>query len=239
MNIYITGDTHGNEANGFNKLSSKIFLEGRNLTKNDIMIIAGDAGIVWDGSKTDLFWQKWLAGKKYQTVFIDGNHENHSLLNNYPIEPWFGGKVRNVNGVLLLMRGEIFTLSNGITLLTIGGAKSHDTAFRTKGKSFWPELEQPSEEEQKYTLNNIEKFSWNVDIVVTHTCPARCLQYLSMLNGQYYKPSETELFLDKIAEKLKFKQWYFGHFHIDTYLPNGFIPLYRTIKKVKLSDNID
>ena len=53
MDIFVTGDTH--REHDFAKLE---FFAKRNpqLTKNDYVIIAGDFGGVWDGSREERFW---------------------------------------------------------------------------------------------------------------------------------------------------------------------------------------
>lgn len=63
--IYVTGDTHG--VIDIGKLDSKNFPEGKNLTKNDYVIICGDFGFVWNNDNEDKYWQKWLARKPSST----------------------------------------------------------------------------------------------------------------------------------------------------------------------------
>ena len=78
--IYVTGDLHGTAERGRNRLSARCWPEGRDLTRGDVVIVAGDFGYVWDGSAVDAYWLKWLEGKPWTTCFVDGNHENHALL---------------------------------------------------------------------------------------------------------------------------------------------------------------
>ena len=47
--IYVTGDTHGN----FRRFQPEYFPEQAGLTKNDVVIIAGDFGGVWFGDSRD------------------------------------------------------------------------------------------------------------------------------------------------------------------------------------------
>ena len=65
MSIYVTGDTHGGEANGFKKFSSKNFPEGKSLTSEDYVIICGDFGLIWHNIPTgeEIWWTKWLRNK--------------------------------------------------------------------------------------------------------------------------------------------------------------------------------
>ena len=80
--IYITGDIHREQ--DIHKINPREFTVGDTLTENDYVIICGDFGCVWDGSTGDNFWLKWLDSLPWNTLFIDGNHENFDVLNNDP-----------------------------------------------------------------------------------------------------------------------------------------------------------
>lgn len=110
--IYITGDTH--IPIDIKKLNTHNFPEQKQMTKNDYVIISGDFGGIWKkDSKEDDYWLKWLNNKNFTTLFIDGNHENHTLLNSYPVEIWNRGHIHRVkDSVLHLMRGQVFQLQN-------------------------------------------------------------------------------------------------------------------------------
>lgn len=54
MAIYVTGDIHLNHDSA--KLNSTFFPEGKNLTKNDYVIICGDCGFTWDWSSETRWW---------------------------------------------------------------------------------------------------------------------------------------------------------------------------------------
>ena len=72
--IYITGDTHGNH--DIAKLFPGSFPDGKTLTRDDYVIIAGDFGGVWFGDKRDDITLDFYEEKKYTVLFVDGNHEN-------------------------------------------------------------------------------------------------------------------------------------------------------------------
>ena len=63
--IYITGDTHQNI--DISKLNTKNFPEQKELTKSDYVIICGDFGMVWNNSKEEMYWRKWLEKKNFTT----------------------------------------------------------------------------------------------------------------------------------------------------------------------------
>lgn len=112
--IYVTGDTHANI--DIEKLNTTKFPQQKNLTKDDYLIICGDFGLCWDGSRREMWWQDWLTAKNFTTLWIDGNHENFDMLYQFPLEDRFGGKVRQI-------APDIYHLDRG-QVLTIDGKKS-------------------------------------------------------------------------------------------------------------------
>lgn len=92
--IYVTGDTHANI--DISKLNIDKFPQQKDLTKNDYLIICGDFGLVWDGSRREMWWQDWLSDKNFTTLWVDGNHENFDILYEFPLIDKFGGKVREI-----------------------------------------------------------------------------------------------------------------------------------------------
>lgn len=92
--IYVTGDTHANI--DIEKLNTTKFPQQKTLTKDDYLIICGDFGLCWDGSRREMWWQDWLTAKNFTTLWIDGNHENFDMLYQFPLEDRFGGKVRQI-----------------------------------------------------------------------------------------------------------------------------------------------
>ena len=107
--VYITGDTHGDI--DIHKLAMRNFPQQKSMSKNDSLIVCGDFGCVWDGSKCDRYWQKWYDEKSFTTLFVDGNHENHRMLAEFPIVNQYGGSVHQIQPSLFhLMRGEVFEI---------------------------------------------------------------------------------------------------------------------------------
>ncbi len=113
--VFITGDIHC--PIDIDKLNSKCFDEGNNLTKNDILIICGDAGFVWNGGNRDKKWIEWISRRPWTTVYVDGNHENHNLLKTYPVIDFFGAKAHKISDSLFhIKRGEIMTINDNLFL---------------------------------------------------------------------------------------------------------------------------
>ena len=102
--VYLTGDTHG---------ELDRFKHGRLrwLGKRDIVVVLGDFGFVWDGSKEEQKKLDWLRKRPYTLLFLDGAHENYDLLAQYPVEERFGGRVQALGGnVYHVCRGSVLEL---------------------------------------------------------------------------------------------------------------------------------
>ncbi|MCW8811426.1 MAG: metallophosphoesterase [Ignavibacteriaceae bacterium] len=210
--IFITGDTDGEI--DIRKFNSRKFSEQKNLTKSDFVIVAGDFGLLWDGSNECNYWLNWLSAKNFTTLFIDGNHENFEILNSYPVITWNGGKAHQItNSVIHLMRGQVFVI-DGYKFFTFGGAKSSDKEFRKEGVTWWKE-EMPNREEYDEGIKNLEINEWRVDYVITHTCPIEVQDILIKKFNKNLEVTELNQYLSEIASKTNYKHWYFGHNHLD------------------------
>ena len=230
--IYITGDCHGN----FERFNVSIFPEQNEMTKDDSVIICGDFGGVWnkdEESKMETMILDWLDCKPFTTLFVDGNHENFDRLTAYPVEEWHGGKVHKIRpSVIHLMRGQVYELE-GKKIFTFGGASSHDISggilelddlnFKKKKKeldtgwkpyrinhlSWWKE-ELPSVEEMEEGQRNLQKHNQEVDFIVTHCASSSTA---ALLSHGLYKPDLLTDYLEDIRQNVKFKKWFFGHYH--------------------------
>lgn len=230
--IYITGDCHSN----FERFNKSIFPEQAEMTKDDFVIICGDFGGVWNKeteSKQETMVLDWLDCKPFTTLFVDGNHENFDRLYSYPVEEWHGGKVHKIRpSVIHLMRGQVFEL-DGKKIFTFGGASSHDINggilesndpdFKKKKKrldmgdkpyrinhlSWWKE-ELPSAVEMEEGLKNLEAHGNTVDFIVTHCCASSTL---AVISHGLYKPDILTTYLEELRQKVRFKKWFFGHYH--------------------------
>lgn len=233
--IFITGDTHGDE--DIHKLNTKRFPIQKELSKDDYVIIAGDFGVIWNSntskllSRQDKYLLNWYNQKNYTTLWIDGNHENHCVLNQFPIETWNDGKVHKISdSVIHLMRGQVYNI-NEKTFFTMGGADSVDKYLRIKNVSWWPE-EMPSYEEYQEAMNNLEKVNFKVDYVITHCCGTQLLPRI--YDTQHSRTDELTQFLWHLEKDfgLQFKHWYFGHHHRDIEIDDKHTCLYNNIVEV-------
>lgn len=208
-------------------------------------------------SKEEAYTLDWLNEKPFTTLFVDGNHDNHPRLYTYPVKEWHGGKVHEIRqNVLHLIRGEVYEIE-GSKFFAFGGASSHDIQdgvldirefksynkfkntyrdwqqagkwFRVKGVSWWPE-EMPSGKEYSNALKNLSKHNFKVDYCLSHCAPTFVQSYLS----SSYKSDKLTDFFQEIYYKngLKFKNWFFGHYHTNKQIFDKFCCLYEQIVRI-------
>ena len=200
MRLFITGDTHGDI--DFHKLNTKNFPQGTQLTKKDYVIICGDFGAIWDGAKSDKYLQRWYNEKPWTTLFVDGNHENHDILDSFPISEWNGGKVHFITpSIIHLMRGQVYKIGNK-TFFTMGGAESHDKIYRKEGVSWW-RREMPSNNEYEEGLTNLNKVNNQVDYILSHCAPDR----LQSKIAYWYEHDKLTNYLEIVRQTGEFG-WY-------------------------------
>lgn len=230
MRLIITGDTHGDPVKRFRTVMESIKASEDteyDFTKNDLMAVVGDFGVIWgpDTPKQGRIENRILdelEAMPFTTVFIDGNHENFDRLLAFPEEERFGGKV----GVLrpsvlhLKQRGHVYDFG-GMKTWCFGGGISIDKVLRREGSSWWAE-EKPSKEEYEYGISQLEANGWKVDMVLTHAAPTRALNALNLkpllARDLGYEPNlydPLSPYFDKIAGRLDFDSWVFGHYHKD------------------------
>ena len=221
--IYVTGDTHGN----FRRFQPEYFPEQAGVTKNDVVIIAGDFGGVWFGDSRDDETLDWLERLPFTLAFVCGNHENYDALERYPVAEWHGSKVHRVRPhVLHLMRGQVFELES-YRFFTMGGAKSHDTNHRINHISWWRQ-ELPSDEEYSEALQNLERYNWQVDYIITHCAPTS----IALMGSRHNEADRLTDFLQEVRERAKYHYWLFGHYHDNKAIDEKHILLWEQIVQI-------
>lgn len=213
--IYITGDVHC--PYDISKLNTRNFLEQKIMSKEDILIVCGDMGIVWYNSedkriKEDIYWQKWFSKKNFTTVYVDGNHENFSMLNQYPVVEFHGGLAHKIcDNVYHLIRGEVFEFE-GKKFFCFGGASSHDKEHRIEGISWWPN-ELPNKSEMNNGIKNLKNVNFTVDYIISHCCPTSIQKKICDIDD--YKSDVLTDYFEYVSGISVFKKWFFGHYHMD------------------------
>lgn len=245
--ILFTGDTHrAYDLDKVQRLGSVLRDPGKPM--DNYLIIAGDFGGVWKkpdskrkriNSEDLKFIEETFKDKPFTTLFIDGNHENHAVLNSLPKYKKWGGQVHRItNYCYHLLRGEVYTIQ-GYKIFTMGGAMSVDAEFRIPGVSWWAE-ELISQEDYDRAIANLARHNNTVDYVVSHTCPDSITKIIEQelppfIWGEQQKDPSCE-FLEKLRSTVSFKEWMFGHFHIDkniVYDNTQFHALYNNVISAK------
>ena len=205
--VYITGDMHGDESRLYDK-------EWRKLKKDDVLIICGDFGFVWDNSPREQSTLKYLGSRKFTVCFLDGAHENFELIRKYRQTVWKGGKVHRISGNLFhLMRGEIFEIE-GNKIFAFGGGESLDKDIRMEQQHWW-KAELPSPTEMARGAANLDEYAGQVDYILTHEPPSLVKSAMLLKKGQIDSVNKLNGFLDEIGKYCSYKQWYFGSQHED------------------------
>ncbi|MBQ8029233.1 MAG: metallophosphoesterase [Clostridia bacterium] len=219
--IYVTGDMHG--------ISSRFDDPRlRSLKKNDTLIICGDFGFLWDGSKDELNVLKKLSKKKYNICFIDGTHENFDMLNKLKIKKWKGGKVHQIaDNIFHLMRGQVFNIDNQ-KIFTMGGGESPDIEIRFEMNT-WSEMEIPTRDELIEGVDNLQKCGGKIDIVISHEPPAKIKDFLLLQTNSEASITAINTYLDDVSRTCQFKHWYFGSLHMDKFISTTHICVFNNV----------
>lgn len=212
--IYITGDTHGR----FERVEK--FCERIGTSREDILIILGDAGINFSGGWRDRMKKELLESLQVTIFAIHGNHEQRpQTIGTYKEKMWHGGKVyyeEEYPDLLFAKDGEVFDL-DGKKAIVMGGAYSVDKMIRLMyGYGWWPD-EQPSEEIKRDVERKLDELGWKVDVVLSHTTPLKYEPVEVFLKGidQSNVDKSTEEWLDGIEDRLDYGKWYCGHYHTE------------------------
>lgn len=212
--FYITGDTH----RGFDRVEH--FCERAQTTRDDVLIILGDAGINYYGGARDWALKRHLAELPLTLFSIHGNHEQRPQnIPSYHTAQWNGGTVYvedDFPSLLFAADGSCFSF-DGVKTFVIGGAYSVDKYIRlVRGWGWWAD-EQPDDADKQRVEAQLNDQRWQTDIMLTHTTPLRYEPTEVFLPGidQSRVDKSTEAWLDTIEQRLSYRCWYCGHYHTE------------------------
>lgn len=219
--VYITGDIHGD----ISRFSDS---EMRRVKKGDTLLVCGDFGFVWNGSRREKKLLKKIGKLPFTVAFLDGVHENYDLLADYPVEPWNGGHAQIIDGHLIhLLRGEIYTLENN-RFFVFGGGQSAERDIREEHKTWW-EAEMPSAAEMTDGLARLAENDHQVDYILTHEPSGKASGYLSTDR----KLDGLNVYLNQLEEQARYRHWYFGSLHRDRRLSKQHTAVFRKVLPVE------
>ena len=213
--MFVRGDTHGN----FDFLP--YFCQEHNTTTDDVLVILGDAGILYYGAKKsrEKYLKQYLAEQPITLFCVRGNHEDRPEKRGMTCayNSLVDGEVYSEDvcpNVLYAKDGAVYHW-NGKSILTIGGAYSIDKFYRCAMGWYWNPAEQLTEAEMDaITQQHMGKY---YDYVFTHTCPFTWQPTDLFLSGidQNSVDNSMEIWLEGFSRDIDFGHWYFGHFHAD------------------------
>ena len=219
--IYVTGDIHGDRARLQKGPAAR-------LRKGDALVVCGDFGFLWSGSDEEKKLLRWIGRRKFQTLFVEGTHDNLDLLAGYPVEELGGAPARHLDGNLWhLMRGQVYTLQ-GQSILALGGGHSDDYAQREAGQTWWPQ-ELPREEELPRFREVLAAHDNRVDYVVSHQAPTNIEVCITQ---RYEDVNLLVAFLDEVQRTCRFKGWFFGSYHQNRVVPPKYHCLYDKVQAI-------
>ncbi len=215
--ILITGDIHGD----ITRFKDKRL---RRLKKSDALIICGDFGLIWDGSRKEKRILKGLGRRRYSILFVEGAHENFSELEKYPTEQWCGGMTRKISGNLRqLIRGNVFEIA-GKTVFAFGGGKD-DEANENQSDELKMKYEVPEQNELSEADKRLSERGNRVDYIVSYS-PPRTIAELLMGQVQADKVSS---YLEEKKQCVDFTHWFFGKFHVNKRIPTRFTAVFDSV----------
>lgn len=225
--LYITGDCHG-------ELSKFKTSSARKLKKDDTLIVCGDFGFVWDGSKAETDNLNWLSKRKYNIAFVEGAHENFEMLAKYPVVDYMGGKARQItNNIYQLIRGDIFEIE-GKKIFAFGGGDDEEREVTDIHES--PLFQRlPTEAECEKARANLEKAGHEVDYIISYDSGFAVRRFLEMESNCF---NNLHAFLHEVSQNNKYGKWYFGCFHLDKRIPPAYYCVYKNIYNAETGKEI-
>ena len=226
--IYITGDMHGDICQ-MQKVMSKI-----NCNLKNTLIILGDFGGNYYEDDRDKKFKDAISNYNINLFIIRGNHDADPV-NSCPdcVVRYknFGNIDNNYPYIFYARNGCVYNIE-GKNFLVLGGAYSIDKWYRLKMGYKWFVDEQMSIQEQE---NFLQKAPSSVEVILSHTCPySNIPKHLFLKNiNQSTVDNTMELFLDKVKNKVKYKNWFFGHYHGNEQIENNMYMLYDGVIKYK------
>ncbi|MBQ9531853.1 MAG: metallophosphoesterase [Eubacterium sp.] len=223
--VYITGDTHG-DIDFFKNPQLK------KLTEDDILIICGDFGFLWDGSEKEKKALETLKKKKYTICFLDGAHENFDMLSAYNPYRFKGGNANKIaDNIFHLLRGEIFTFDKK-TFFCMGGGESEDAYMRSEGETWWKE-EMPSSQELLNGAQNLKDAKYQVDYVLTYEAPAIAKDFIRLHSHNEMHLTSLNSYLQELMQSVQYSHWYFGSLHMDLNISKRMTAVFNEIIPIK------
>lgn len=227
--IYITGDMHG-DISQMRQVMQKV-----NCKPNNTLIVLGDFGANYYFDKKDDIFKNAISEYNINIFVIRGNHDgNPSLIEEVEQKEKYGniGYIeQKYPNIFYAINGNVYNIEKN-QFLVLGGAYSVDKFYRLSMGYKWFSDEQMTISERENFLQNYPK---EVDVILSHTCPYTnipCHLFLKTVD-QSTVDNSMEYFLQEVKEKVKYKNWFFGHYHANEQIEENMYMLYDGIIKYK------
>lgn len=212
------GDTHGNHGE-INRSYQRAKARGV-----DAIVQVGDYGY-WDhadqGAFSDLV-SHWALKTGIPFFWVDGNHENHTLLrkNEWAVSHEGFWEIRP--DVFYIPRGTKWEW-DGVTMMGVGGAVSIDADWRRQfeiygvyenGKFRAPTGERTlwwPEEELTWPESEFVLGQGQADVLFTHDCPSNA-PFKHRLKDDPRSTAHRAI-MDEIGKSVQPRLWFHGHMH--------------------------
>lgn len=215
MKVLVLGDTHGSKG------TVKRAIETAAKHDATAIVQVGDFGY-WEHSTSGGWFLESVSKRSVEAdipfFWIDGNHENHTMLRRdygpggrkHKPSPEGFWEIRPL--LYYIPRGTKWTWDD-CTFMGVGGAYSIDKAYRLEKEAiagssrqlWWPE-EQITDEELEFV-----KSQGTADVLFTHDCPTNAPfrnRIKPDLDSQMHRQR-----IDEIGWSVKPKWWFHGHMH--------------------------
>lgn len=225
--IYITGDMHGN-IEQLHRVMNKI-----NIKEDNTLIVLGDFGGNYYCNKKDNPFKNAVQEYNINLFVIRGNHDANPDIVCHPEYRYdnFGEVDDNFNNIFYARNSCIYNIQ-GFKFLVLGGAYSVDKWYRLEHGYRWFTDEQMTLEEQQIFLQNAPD---KVQNILSHTCPYPNIPkhlFLPQVD-QNTVDTSMELFLSEVKCKVKYDNWFFGHYHANEQIEKNMYMLYDGVIKYK------
>ena len=225
QHIYVIGDIHGGwqPIRDFVQRAPYLFRQ-KDAGDENILICLGDFGGNYFCNHRDEEFKKKLCNRPITYFVIRGNHEERASNcaakrpEDWTEEEFFGGKVlveKAFSQIKYAMDYPSLYDIEGHKTLVIPGAYSVDKMYRLMNGYNWFPQEQLNNEEMNCGLELLDYHDWQVDIVLSHTCPIYFEPtdlFLSFID-QSSVDKTMERYLGQIEYTLDYKLWMWGHYH--------------------------
>lgn len=229
--IFVTGDMHGDRA----RLDKKHL---KALDAGDTLIVCGDFGFLWDGSRAESKFLYKLSKRPYNIFFADGTHENFELINSFPVEERFGGKVHVIaDNICHLMRGQVYEIEEK-TVFVMGGGQNPDSDPDDELEESKPHFEIPSKAEMLTAVENLEKHGYRLDIIITHEPPSKIKDFLLLSENSVSGPTALRAFFDELSVQAEYGKWFFGSMHTDKFISPSMTAVFSAVINAETGEKV-